>query len=157
MEIGIISDIHGHLSDAAEQALQGCDHILCAGDSERPSVLDHLENIAPTTAVLGNCDYYGDFAARNVPAVACPVLGGVRFKMVHRPADVGHVPEDVQVVVHGHTHIPRDEVIAGVRWINPGSATRPRGDSVRSVVRMRVEEGRVVDVRFVPIHRPLRS
>jgi len=30
-------------------------------------------------------------------------------------------------VLHGHTHVPRDEEIKGVRWLNPGCITRPRG------------------------------
>jgi predicted phosphodiesterase len=33
------------------------------------------------------------------------------------------------VVLHGHTHVPRDETIDGVRWLNPGSASQPRGGS----------------------------
>ena len=27
---------------------------------------------------------------------------------------------EADVVLHGHTHIPRDEVVSGVRFINPG-------------------------------------
>jgi hypothetical protein len=30
-------------------------------------------------------------------------------------------------VLHGHTHVPRDESEGGVRWLNPGCITRPRG------------------------------
>ena len=32
----------------------------------------------------------------------------------------------VHLVLHGHTHVPRDETDArGVRWLNPGCITRP--------------------------------
>lgn len=43
----------------------------------------------------------------NIPFTATPRIGGVRFFMTHRPEDIGTVAEDVRVVVHGHTHIPR--------------------------------------------------
>jgi predicted phosphodiesterase len=34
----------------------------------------------------------------------------------------------VHAVLHGHTHVPRDELDQlGVRWLNPGCITRPRG------------------------------
>jgi len=147
MLIGIISDIHGHLSRQAIKALEGCDIILCAGDVERPDILWELQAIAPTTAVLGNCDHRD--MGPGVEAVASPLLEGVRFKMVHRPQDIGEVPDDVQVVVHGHTHVPRDEVIAGVRYLNPGSSTRPRGGSSKSLIRMVVRDGKIHSVKFV--------
>ena len=54
MLVGVISDIHGHLSEQAYDALQPCDMILCAGDVERPTILMELDAIAPTVAVLGN-------------------------------------------------------------------------------------------------------
>jgi len=32
----------------------------------------------------------------------------------------------VQFVLHGHTHVPRDETdLRGVRWLNPGCISRP--------------------------------
>jgi hypothetical protein len=37
------------------------------------------------------------------------------------------VPPGLAAVLHGHTHVPRDELLAGVRWLNPGCITRPRG------------------------------
>jgi predicted phosphodiesterase len=36
------------------------------------------------------------------------------------------LPASVRIVLHGHTHVARDEVIAGVRWLNPGAISRPR-------------------------------
>ncbi|MBS5098644.1 MAG: metallophosphoesterase family protein, partial [Eggerthella sp.] len=42
MLVGVISDIHGHLSEQAYDALQPCDMILCAGDVERPTILMEL-------------------------------------------------------------------------------------------------------------------
>lgn len=149
MLIGLISDLHGHFPEKARQALADCDTIMCAGDVESQRVLWELDTIAPTVAVMGNCDYYANLSG--VPSKVSPKFDGVRFLMVHRPQDVGTPPADVQVVVHGHTHIPRDEVVGGVRYINPGSATHPRGGSQRSCAIVTVEDGSVLDVRFITL------
>ena len=150
MIVGVVSDIHGHLSEEAYEALRGSDYILCAGDIERPMVLHELETIAPTICVRGNCDRYD--LGPSVKNIASPLLGGVRFRMVHRPEDIGAVPEDVQVVVHGHTHVPREEYGAnGVLFLNPGSPSRPRGGSVPSVARLFIDDGKVKSVEFIEL------
>jgi len=150
MLIGLISDIHGPLPDYARNALVGVDHILCAGDVEMAQTVWDLEAIAPTITVAGNCDRSVAQVLR-LPYAASPLLDGVRFYMVHRPQDIGTPSEDVQVVIHGHTHIPRDETIDGVRYINPGSACYPRGFHNRSCAIMEVENGTIIDVRFVDL------
>ena len=53
--------------------------------------------------------------------------------------------------MHGHTHIPRNQQIGNVRYVNPGSPTRPRGGSDPSIAIMEIEDGAVVDVRFVTV------
>lgn len=150
MLIGVISDIHGVLSSTAVRELESCDMILCAGDIERPSILMELEAIAPTIAVVGNCDRHA-FAGEHLPFVATPRIVGVRFYMVHRPEDIGALPDDVQVVVHGHTHIPREEYRQGVLYLNPGSATHPRGGSKKSLARLTLERGAVQHVELVEL------
>ncbi|MBQ1448844.1 MAG: metallophosphoesterase family protein [Coriobacteriales bacterium] len=149
MKVGIISDTHGRLPAAAFKALEGCDAIIHAGDIGSPEVLYELEAIAPVTAVLGNCDQpeYG----RSVRAVAAPRIGGVRFKVVHRFRDIGKLPEDVGVIVHGHTHLPAIERSSHLLIINPGSPTRPRGDNWPSVALVEIEDGVVTDARVVEL------
>ncbi len=149
MLVGIVSDIHGNLSIEAERALAPCDLILCAGDVERPSILMELDAIAPTVAVLGNCDT--SLRGMDIPFTASPRIGGVRFFMTHRPEDIGTPAEDVQVVVHGHTHIPREERIGNVLYLNPGSPSKPRGGSRKSIARISIEVGKVSGVEFVAL------
>lgn len=150
MELGLISDIHRHLPEAAIQALQGCDRIICAGDVEDPRLLWELESIAPTIAVLGNCDR-GTLWDPMVRFSTSPTLGGVKFLIVHRPQDIGILAPEVRVVVHGHTHVPRNEVIGDVRYVNPGSCSYPRGGSRASVARMTVADGEAGNVRFIEL------
>ena len=137
--VGLISDTHGRLPDAALGALAYCNHIIHAGDICDPGILRELQIMAPTTAVLGNNDY--DEYGKNVTRFAHPVIDGVRFLVAHYPNDarIGFngsraiAPGDPlpQVCVHGHTHIP--EILAGrdaypaSLFICPGSCSRPRG------------------------------
>ena len=138
MLVGVISDIHGHLSEQAYDALQPCDMILCAGDVERPTILMELDAIAPTVAVLGNCD--SSLRGMNIPFTATPRIGGVRFFMTHRPEDIGTVAEDVRVVVHGHTHIPAwTEFGEGNLYLNPGSVSIPKEGSAHSYMTLEGE------------------
>ncbi len=150
MIVGVISDLHRVLSDRAVSELEKCDIILCAGDVERESILMELDAIAPTIAVKGNCDYPS--LSSDVPFTASPRIGGVRFFMVHRPEDIGTSAEDVQVVVHGHTHVPRNQLLDGILYINPGSATNPRGGNKKTMARLTIEEGKVSNVEFVELN-----
>ena len=157
--VGIISDTHGRLDERAFAALADCDHIIHAGDIGDPSILRELECLAPVTAVLGNNDYdeYGSAVGR----FAKPCIEGVRFLVAHYPRDVrisglgsaALAPGDPipQVLVHGHTHVPRIETGVGARpadvLICPGSAFRPREGYPRCVARMALDAGRVVFAR----------
>ena len=74
--IGVISDTHGRLADAAYAALADSDYIIHAGDIGGPAIIRELETLAPVYAVLGNNDFseYGD-----VGQIARPCIDGVRF------------------------------------------------------------------------------
>ena len=157
--IGIISDTHGQLSEAAYAALADSDHIIHAGDIGNPAILRELETLAPVTAVLGNNDFdeYGETVGR----FAHPVIDGVRFLVAHYPRDVkisfagsgALAPGDPipQVCVHGHTHVP--EIVTGPEArpatyvICPGAAFRPRSGFPRCVAKLDVSDGRVNSVR----------
>lgn len=129
MKIGIVSDLHRHLPVFVEEAFEGCDRILCAGDTEDERLLWQLQTIAPVINVRGNNDWSFD-----APFSVTTEIEGVSFFMVHRPQDIGVPTPGIQVVVHGHTHIPRDESIAGVRYLNPGSPTYPRKGAATCMV-----------------------
>lgn len=151
MLVGVISDTHGRLHHQAYEALADCDHIIHAGDIGAPSVIRELETIAPVTAVLGNNDFpeYGD----NVGRYANVQLDGIRFLVAHYPQDVRIsklgtsilAPGDPipDVCIHGHTHIPRLESGPEARpasfILNPGSASRARGEFPRSLAKIEIE------------------
>ena len=137
MQIGIISDTHGHVPNAVHDALAGVDHILHAGDVGPMDVITELETIAPVSAVLGNTD-----CAIQLPQIRIETFVGQKF-LIHHIVDLP-VPsklvrttmadEKPNVVVFGHTHMPCSEHHDGVLFLNPGSASSPRGGNAPSVV-----------------------
>ena len=123
LRIGLISDTHGLLRPEAKRFLQGCDHIVHAGDIGNERVLSELAEIAPVTAVRGNNDT-GEWAVP-LPQTQSLVLGGVAIFVLHDFKDlkIHPHPPDAQVVICGHSHKP--QVLrqpSGLLVINPGSA-----------------------------------
>lgn len=119
--IGIISDTHGLLRPEAERGLTGVDHIIHAGDIGRPEIVDALRRIAPVTAIPGNVDS-GEWA-RDYPDTNLVRLAGKSIYVLHDlktlKADPG---AGIDVIVSGHSHVPKIETVGGVLYLNPGSA-----------------------------------
>jgi len=145
--IGLIADTHGLLRPEAVAALQGCTHIVHAGDigsrtGEPRGVLDALARIAPLTVVRGNNDR-ASWAAP-IPYTVDIEFDGVRIHVLHILGELAIDPaaEGMNVVVSGHSHQPRIETQAGVLFVNPGSAGPRRFKLPVSVARLWVEDGR---------------
>lgn len=124
--IGIISDTHGLLRPEAERALAGVDHIIHGGDIGDPDVINALQRIAPVTAIKGNVDT-ADWASEYADTEFVS-LAGRSFYVLHDlnalrldPTKLG-----IDVVVSGHSHMPRIETVDSVLYLNPGSAGRRR-------------------------------
>jgi hypothetical protein len=130
--------------------LAGVDAIIHAGDIEESGHLAALKAIAPVTAVRGNMDR--DKALRRLPNSAMVDIGGAVFYVLHILGDLDLDPAAAgfQAVVFGHTHRPMIEQRKGVWFLNPGSATLPRGGSGHSVMRVRVSDG-ALDVQLIEL------
>ncbi|QHO75546.1 YfcE family phosphodiesterase [Bradyrhizobium sp. CCBAU 051011] len=123
--IGIISDTHGLLRPEAERSLTGVDHIIHAGDIGRPEIVDALRRIAPVTAIRGNVDD-GEWA-REYPDTNLVRLAGKSIYVLH---DLKTLQADaragIDVIVSGHSHVPKIDTVGGILYLNPGSAGRRR-------------------------------
>lgn len=145
--IGLIADTHGLLRPEAVAALEGCAHIVHAGDigtrtGAPGGVLDTLARLAPLTVVRGNNDRAG--WAAPIPWTADIEFEGVRIHVVHILGELAIDPAaaGVNVVVSGHSHKPCVESRTGVLFVNPGSAGPRRFKLPVSVARLWVEGGR---------------
>jgi uncharacterized protein len=145
LRIGLLADTHcgtgAALADAVLERLAGVSVILHAGDITSPEVLRRLERVAPVIAVRGNCD------AVRLPRVTTFVAGTVRIGLMHEPprsrspeALFDLFGEEVQCVVHGHTHRSLVDDADGILVVNPGSCRLPR-DGWHSVGVLEVDEG----------------
>ena len=141
--VGLISDTHGMLDPRAEKlfATEQVSWIVHAGDiGTRPDVLYELGAIAPVIAVLGNCDYRIP-GFDHLEAIARTTVDGVRILAIHDFCDLGPIPDDVDVVVHGHLHRPSVQWHGDTLVVNPGSASQPRQEPpARTVAILEIDE-----------------
>ena len=125
-KIGIISDTHGLLRPEAERRLAGVDHIVHAGDIGRPGIIEALRRIAPVTAIRGNVDS-GDWAVA-YPETEVVRLAGRSLYVLHdlKTLQIDPIARGIDIVVSGHSHVPKIDTADGVLYLNPGSAGRRR-------------------------------
>jgi uncharacterized protein len=136
MILGLISDTHGLLRDAALRAMQNAGLIIHAGDVGEPKILEVLKNLAPLTVVRGNVDTAE--WARKLPPTAEVKVGAVRIYVLHEVKELKlkPIPSGVSIVVSGHSHKPGQETRGGILYINPGSAGPRRFNLPITVARL---------------------
>jgi putative phosphoesterase len=119
MRIAVIADTHDRHPPGLPARLQGADEIWHLGDVCEPATLAAFVALGkPLHVVLGNNETHDLW-----PRALRLERAGIRFLLVHIPPD--RVPPGVDIVLHGHTHVPRDETDErGLRWLNPGCITR---------------------------------
>ncbi|MEO5798950.1 MAG: metallophosphoesterase family protein [Gemmatimonadales bacterium] len=158
MRLGIIADTHGLLRPEVFEVFAEVDHILHAGDLGPLDLLTELEAIAPVTAVFGNTDS-PEVRAR-LPRVARIQLDGFDIVVTHGdqfgrgvPSEELHVAfPDAEIIIHGHTHVPKLELVdVVVTVMNPGGAGPRRFDIPASVGILELEPGIPPRGRLVPL------
>ena len=144
--VGILSDNHSDWPLHIAESLAGVDAIIHAGDIGPYKLVQDMEAIAPTTAVLGNTD--GDMPINESAVV---MLDGKKFFVQHivdphrlqAPLRERLRRIEPDVVVFGHTHMPFCETLGGILFLNPGSVTQPRGDYRPSMVCLTIDHGKI--------------
>jgi putative phosphoesterase len=127
LRILVLADTHDRLPSNVSILAQGADEVWHLGDVCAEKIVDELCAIGPpVTVVRGNCDSNNKW-----PLVVDLVRGGLKLRLQHIPP--GRPPENVDVVLHGHTHVPRNERRSGVLFLNPGCVTRPNRGAAPSV------------------------
>jgi uncharacterized protein len=125
----VIADTHNKLPEIVRDLAREANEIWHLGDLCSPAILDELNLLGPpVTFVRGNCDSSFEW-----PLSIDVTRDGKRFRLQHVPLPRRKFPTDCDVFLHGHTHVPRDETIGGVRFLNPGCVTRPNRGAPPSV------------------------
>ena len=163
MYVGIISDTHGVFSDEFKNFLAPVDVIWHAGDFGGGIYFVHsISAFKPLIGVYGNCD------AQEI-RYECPLTQlfnceGLKVLMTHIGGYPGHYPLNVaamidrhrpDIFVCGHSHIlkvmrdPRYNLLA----INPGAAGLQGWQTVRTALRMRIDDGKPYDLEVFELPR----
>jgi uncharacterized protein len=140
----VIADTHNKLPPIICELARGADEIWHLGDVCDDWVLEDLQFLGPpVTLVRGNCD-----DNYNWPLVCDLTRNGIRFRLEHICPPPHRVPADYDILLHGHTHVPRDETIAGVRFLNPGCVARPNRGAPPSIGWLEINEDGKVNWRL---------
>ncbi len=136
MRIAVISDSHNRIPHELPALLAKADEIWHLGDVCAPEIIDELQTIGrPLHVVRGNCDQCSDW-----PFTLDFTRGGLRIRLVHIPPR--EVPAETDLILHGHTHVPRNEKIGAATFLNPGCLTRPNRGAPRSFAWLTIEPGK---------------
>ena len=139
MKIFVLADTHNKLPQNVVDLARDADEIWHVGDVCAERILDELRAIGPpVTVVRGNCD-----SSLEWPLVVDLVRGGLKIRLQHIPPE--QPPDDVDLLLHGHTHVPRNEKRGGVLFLNPGCVTRPNRGAAPSVAWLEISNDGTLD------------
>lgn len=154
MKLGIISDTHDFLDPKIPKLFEGVDHILHGGDIGLPWIIMELEQIAPVTAVLGNCDDQRcSFRQTELVTLAKKKILLHHIVDPNFPSDAVKqrlIRDKPDIVIFGHTHKPFNQMIGKTLFFNPGYAGKQRFELARSVAILHCEEGEI-SPEFIPL------
>ncbi len=145
--LGILSDTHGVLDGRIFSVFAGVNHILHAGDIGDPDILVELRTLAPVTAVYGNID--GFDIRRSLHGRELLTVDDTTVEIRHIASP--HAETESDILIAGHTHEPFIHRQNGLLFINPGSASRPRGRDDTTVVLLTLETDRAMTVRVISL------
>ena len=137
LRILVLADTHNRLPETIKEIARDADEIWHLGDVCAEAIFDELGAIGPqVTLVRGNCDSNYEW-----PLVIDLARGGLKFRLQHIPPN--HSPDDVDVILHGHTHVPRNERRGNVLFLNPGCVTRPNRGAPPSAAWLEIANAKI--------------
>lgn len=155
--IAVMSDTHWRRWDPEDPAAAELDALLAGGfdavwhggDVVEEQVLLHLETYAPLTVVRGNCDRWFErevphAVVRKIEEITVAMIHGWDLPLEHLPTVVKTFPEEVDIIIHGHTHRRRRDTLTRtdgrtVTVVNPGSVSSPRGGETAGLAELLID------------------
>jgi len=146
LRIAVIADTHDRLPNFVMAAIVGADEIWHLGDVCEKETWEKVCALGrPTQLVRGNQDYESSWPmSLDLERLGC------RFHLLHIPPR--SAPAGVRFLMHGHTHVPRDQVVEGVRFLNPGSAGLANKGAPRSFAWLELKKGEEPVFRLVGVN-----
>ena len=160
VKIGLLSDTHNFIDDAVLRHLEGCGEIWHGGDFGTSAIADRLKQLAPLRGVYGNIDGYD--IRSEFPEKLRFECDGLRVMMIHIggypnkyvPAvkqELANRPADL--FISGHSHILKvifDPTMKCLH-INPGAAGIQGWHKVRTLVKLEVEDAKIIKCQVVEL------
>ena len=145
MRIAVIADTHDRLPAHVLEAIRDADEIWHLGDVTTRALLREVQQLGPPVRIVrGNCDSITDW-----PETAAFEIEGFSVLLVHIPPK--RPPAGVDLVFHGHTHVPRNERVGYTRFYNPGCITRPNRGAPASFAWLNLENGKPPEWELVRV------
>ena len=138
--IGVISDTHGLLRSEVRKVFEHAEYILHAGNIGDRKVLDGLHEIASVRAVRGSADH--NAWGLSLPQTNSLEIGEVSIYILHDLNEL-NVKRRYDVIVSGHGHLAKEEMMDGVLYFNPGCAGPRQGHLPVSVGRLMICDGKI--------------
>lgn len=158
MKIGVLSDTHLHnysleLKRIVDKHFGDVDMVIHAGDIVEMEVLDAFLT-KKIEAVAGNMD---PASVRNhFPVKKIIKFGAFKIGLIHgwgSPVGlenrISNEFSEIDCLVYGHTHYPVNQVINGILFFNPGSATGKRFPKINTVGILEISEritGKIIEI-----------
>ncbi|EIM78451.1 phosphodiesterase [Nitritalea halalkaliphila LW7] len=158
--IVLLSDTHGYWDERITAYLEEADELWHGGDIGEL----HLEALVPkhvhVRAVYGNID--DEKMRHRYPEYQHFHLEGLKFTLVHIAGMPPRYAKGVKAVlkreqpdwlVCGHSHICRVQKDAdlGLLYVNPGAAGRKGFHRVRTLMRFRLDAGKVSNMQVIEL------
>ena len=136
MRIGVLSDTHMHSFGQIPQdiiiAFSNVDLIVHAGDFTTLEVLEELRQLGEVKAVRGNMD--SAELRSMLPQSEVITVSGRKIGITHGSGGSWGIEHRVRgmfgrvdIIIYGHTHEPKNELIGGILFFNPGQARNSFG------------------------------
>lgn len=174
--LGVISDTHGSLKawKRAWNVWGNIDAVIHCGDilyhgpkNSLPEGYDTLAlpkamNSSPVPLLIarGNCDAEVDQDLIKWPIMSpfVTIWWEGRFIMASHGSDFSKLRDlahdfKPHIVITGHTHIASLQIEDGITYLNPGSASLPKGRDPESVALVTRDEIRIVTLHGDILHR----
>jgi putative phosphoesterase len=158
MQIGVISDTHLYnysleLKRIVDTHFGDVDMVIHAGDIVEMEVLDAFLT-KKIEAVAGNMD--PESVRNHFPVKKIINVGAFKIGLIHgwgSPVGlenrINNEFTEIDCLVYGHTHYPVNQVIKGVLFFNPGSATEKRFTKMNTIGILEISEritGKIIEI-----------
>jgi uncharacterized protein len=152
--VGVVSDTHNNIKNIKKIIYlfneEKVDLVIHTGDISNASTLEIFSNLnSPLVGVFGNndrieeglkevCEEY-NFNFQEPPLSL--ILENKKVAVFHEPELIeGYIKDhqDIDLILHGHTHRYEEEAVGGIIYFNPGeSAGSMEGKSAIGLIDMR--------------------